>query len=56
MKLIAWSSDGTLGHTGRGADFQLATLNYKNYGNLYVMTEIPEEVKFFALYWFNRLR
>jgi len=31
------------GHTGKGADFRLATLNYKDYPGIYHMVNIPEE-------------
>ena len=31
------------GHTGKGADFRLAELNYKDYPGIYHMIDIPEE-------------
>ncbi|MCC6270996.1 MAG: maltose alpha-D-glucosyltransferase [Microbacteriaceae bacterium] len=31
------------GHTGKGADFRLAEMAYKNYPGIYHMVEIPEE-------------
>ncbi|NLE98024.1 MAG: maltose alpha-D-glucosyltransferase [Propionibacterium sp.] len=31
------------GHTGKGADFRLAEMNYKDYPGIYHMVDIPEE-------------
>lgn len=45
----AASHDGTViddivpGHTGKGADFRLAELNYGDYPGIYHMVDIPEE-------------
>ena len=30
------------GHTGKGADFRLAELNYRDYPGIYHMVDIPE--------------
>lgn len=40
---IAVIGDLVPAHTGKGADFRLAELAYKNYEGLYTMVEIPEE-------------
>ncbi|WGW11212.1 maltose alpha-D-glucosyltransferase [Saxibacter everestensis] len=48
MCAVAKDHDGTIiddiipGHTGKGADFRLAEMNYRDYPGLYHMIDIPE--------------
>ncbi|TKV57885.1 maltose alpha-D-glucosyltransferase [Nakamurella flava] len=49
MCAVASAHNGTIiddivpGHTGKGADFRLAEMNYKDYPGIYHMVDIPEE-------------